>query len=147
MNQLKKLIDRAIFLVLCVVMIALFVFWKGCDMKGPGKGQPDGKTDTHQLQEGATDLGSPEQKSNISDVTPPSESSNVVKLFLGRKGVSENQATWYDIGEFAGFIKQLQDRGVKEVHYSLLPDSIERYEERWAEELKKANLRSYINSD
>ena len=80
-------------------------------------------------------------------VNDPESPTHVIKLFLGRKGVTEDQQTWYDIGEFATFIKDLQEKGVEEVHYMLLPDGIERYEERWAQELKKANMRSYIGTD
>ena len=156
MNQLKKLIDRVIFLVVSVALVILFVFWKGCDMKGPGPGggQPIGKPGTTGM---STDMDSSEQKSNVAELheqkssvsNTDTEPTPIAKLFLGGKGkgISEDRVNWHDIGEFADFIKQLQDRGVKEVHYTLLPDSIERYEERWAEELKKANMRSYINTD
>ena len=146
MNKLKNLIDRAIFLVISITLLILFVFWRGCDMKGPGNGPPAKSS----KQEATSDADSAKLKSAVPDIqapTEPSAPSNVAKLYLGRKGVSEDQVTWHDMGEFAGFIKQLQGRGIKEVQYTLLPDSIERYEEKWAEELKKANMRSYIATD
>ena len=152
MNKLKNMIDRTIFFVVSVTLVFLLVFWKGCDMKmgvGPGIGQP-GNTQQHtSIQDGDALV----QKSTSSvvqqsdDLSASSEPSNVVKLFLGRKGISEDQVTWHDMGDFTGYIMQLQDKGIKEVHYTLLPDSIERYEERWADELKKANMRSYIQTD
>ena len=150
MNRLKNLIDRVVFVVVSFVVLILLVFWRGCDMKiggDPGTGQPDS---TIQATDTPQDPDAVVKESNDPDEQQPSEPtepSPVVKLFLGRKGVSEDQATWYDMADFAGYIKQLQDKGVKEVHYTLLDDSIERYEERWAEELKKANMRSYIQTD
>ncbi|MCL2622618.1 MAG: hypothetical protein FWD31_03035 [Planctomycetaceae bacterium] len=150
MNKLKNLIDRAIFLVISVALVILLVFWKGCDMKMgggvPGNGHP-GNMLNHEMPP-VPDAS--KEKPVAPDMQVPSEPSaqaNIVKLVLGRKGVSEDQATWHDIDDFSGYVKQLQDKGVKEVHYALLPDSIERYEERWAEELKKANMRSYIQTD
>ena len=152
MNTLKKLIDRVVFVVVSVALVILLVFWRGCDLKmgiGPGKGQP-ANTQQHTS---TYDEDMPEQKSSFSNVqqidemSASSEQPNVVKLFLGRKGISEDQTNWHDMGDFANYIKQLQDKGIKEVHYTLLPDSIERYEEKWADELKKANMRSYIQTD
>ena len=151
MNKLKNLIDRAIFFLLSVALVILLIFWKGCDMKGPGDGQPGSQPSNSQQQGTIQGQDTPEQKSTDPDVQPQSgmsePSSKIVKLFLGRKGVSEDRVNWHDLADFADYIKQLQDKGIAEVNYTLLPDSIERYEERWAEELKKANMRSYINTD
>ena len=139
---MKKLTDRVIFLILCVVILTLFVLWKGCDLKmgTPGLGLPGGGQGQGWAPNGTTQ----ENKDDSSDtqlVTPS------IKLYLGRQGISEDQVTWHDMDQFADYIKQLQEKGIKEVRYTLLPDSIERYEKKWEEELKKANLRSYTENN
>ena len=156
MNQLKKLYDRVVFILLCVVLIVLFAFWKGgCNMgNGPGIGLPGGQPGGHakpgEPSEGGQ--GQPTQDPAPQAQQPGipgtgTDSASIANLFLGRKGVSEDKTTWHDIDEFADFIKQLQEKGVKGVQYTLLDDSIERYEERWTEELKKANMQGFINTD
>ena len=149
MNQLKKLINRVIFLVVCAALVILLVFWMG---KGPGNGPGSGPGNGSGSGQVLQSQISPGQKTDTPDVLPPAEPPplepiKIVKIFLGRKGVSKDRITWHDIHEFADFIRQLQKEEVKEVHFTLLPDSIERYEKKWSEELKKANMRSYISTD
>jgi len=156
-----KLIDRLIFLVICVVLLTLLVLWKGCDMKGGGLGigLPGGQPGGHLGgQQESQANGQPDdqakQHDQLASVSKPQEQKNtslvaatdsvpIAKLFLGDKGITEDLITWHDMDEFADYIKQLQEKGIKEVHYTLLPDSIPRYEESWEAELKKANMRSY----
>ena len=144
MNNLRKLIDKIIFALLCMILLVIFIFWKGLGLKQGGPGDHTGQTirdvsesDTKNTQSDPNSVG---QKSSIDQVLPLAEPPKVAKLFLGRRGVSEDQEVWRDIEYFADFIQQLKDRGIKEVHYTLLSDSIERYEEKWKEELKKAKM-------
>jgi hypothetical protein len=116
--------------------------------KGPGDGS--GRTgtgvnriDPDQQQDATQNPNSQGQESKSPQATLPSEPPKMVKVFVGRQGVSEDQVTWFDgdqEGQFAEFLQQLKDKGIKEVHYLLLPDSIERFEEMWKEELIKAKL-------
>jgi len=135
--------DKIVFVILGVTLLLLLSLWKGYQLTtdtggGLAQNQQNKEFAEFKSKENAT------QKSNVS----PNEVPNlpVAKLFLGRRGVSEDQITWHDVEQFGAFIKQLQQKGVREVHYTLLPDSIERYEEKWAEELKQANMRSYIEN-
>lgn len=131
--------DKVVFVILGVALVLLFLAWKGFQLS---TGTGDRQTDL------PTPLQNAENAKQNSDV-PEQETSSlpVAKLFLGRRGVSEDQITWHGEEEFVDFIRQLQEKGVKEVHYTLLPDSIERYEEKWSRELKQANMRSYIETD
>ena len=156
-RKLRNLFDKAFFFLLCVVLLALFITIKSCDLKfgvGPGNGTG---TENGQLSVDSTNdnqnngkqqnLDSQEQKSTATPVQPSPEPSKIAKLFLGRQGISEDLENWHDVDQFVDFITKLKAQGIREVQYTLLDDSIERYEEKWAEELKKANMRSYIETD
>ena len=151
MSKLKNLSDRIFFILLCVVLLGLFLMYKSCDLKygdDQGNGWPAiGNPNDNQNDETDQNTDSQEKKSPLTDLQPSSGLSKIAKLFLGRQGISDDQVSWYDADQFADLIQQLKDRGIREVQYTLLPDSIERYEEKWAEELKKANMRSYIETD
>ncbi len=138
--------DKLVFVVMCAILIAAFLGWKGCDMKfgGLGNGRPN---NNQRLEKQDKDRETDAGEENPEEVRENRPAVSVVKLYLGRRGVSADRITWYDADRFAGYIRQLKENGIREVHYTLLPDSIERYEEKWAEELKKANMRSYIETD
>jgi len=145
-KRLRNLFDQAFFVLLCLVLLALFIIVKSWDLKfgvgpengaGPVSGQPS-VDNQHPESQQSPDLH--ERNSTATSVQSLPKPSNIVKLFLGRRGVSDDKIVWHDADQFADFIKQLKDQGIKEVHYLLLPDSIERYEEKWKEELKKAKL-------
>jgi len=150
MSKLRKLSDKAFFILLCVVLLTLFVFFKSWNFKfggGPGIGTGPGtgngqQSDDPQKQGSYQSPDSPEQKSPRTPSQPSPGPSKIARLYLGRQGVSEDQVKWYDMEQFADFIRQLKDKGIKEVYYTLLEDSIERYEEKWREELKKAKMTS-----
>jgi len=156
LREIRKLSDRIFFFLLCVVLLILFLLIKGLEFKGPGHGTGLGpghgqssilQPNDSQKEAAQQNRNSPEQNPTAIPVQTSSEPPNVARLFLGRQGISEDQETWHVADQFADFIKQLQARGVKAVYYTLLDNSIERYEEKWAEELKKANMRSYIEAD
>jgi hypothetical protein len=151
MDKFKRFIKKVRFTALCLALLLLFLLIKTWDFKfgdGPGIGpiNIDSQNDNQDL-ETLQPQNLQEQKSNENVAQSPSDPPKVAKLYLGRQGVSDNQTAWYDIDEFADFIKQLKDNGIREVQYTLLPDSIERYEKKWAEELGKANMRGYIETD
>jgi len=135
--------DKIVFVVLGVTLLLLLSLWKGYQLTT----DTGGNSAQEQQNKELTDFLNKEkttQKSNVSPTETPDLP--IAKLFLGRRGISEDQITWYDVEQFGAFIKQLQQKGIKEVHYTLLPDSIERYEGKWAEELKQANMRSYVEN-
>ena len=150
LRELRKLFDKIFFILLCVVLLALFIMLKCWDFKfglGPGNGTGTGNGQqsfdnrvNNQNGDMQQNPDSPEQKPTATPTQPSPKPSNIVKLFLGRQGVSEDKTNWRDADQFSGFLQQLKGKGVKEVYYVLLPDSIERYEEKWKEELKKAKL-------
>jgi len=141
MNKLKNLIDKGVFVVLCVVLLAIFMIWKGIGLKQGGPGDGTGQTTSEVSQpDTQQDPDSEDQNSMAAQVTPSTELLKVAKLFLDKQGVSEDQVKWYDGDHFADFIQKLKDNGIKEVHCTLLPESIERYENKWKEELKKAKM-------
>jgi hypothetical protein len=143
MSKKSDFKDKIVFVVLGVSLLLLLSLWKGYQLKtGDGENTAQEQQDK-ELADFQNHENKP-QKSNASPANTPDLP--VAKLFLGRRGVSEDQITWHDVEQFGAFIKQLQKKGVKEVHYTLLPDSIERYEEKWAEELKQANIRSYVEN-
>jgi len=145
LRKLRNLVDKAFFILLCVVLLALLVLYKSWDFKfgaGPGNGDDPGNGQQNvdsQNQVSLQTSDSQEQKSTATSLQS-SETSKIAKLFLGRRGVSDDRNVWHDADQFTDFIHQLKEKGIKEVHYVLLPDSIERYEEKWKEELKKAKL-------
>jgi hypothetical protein len=144
MSKKSDFKDKIVFVVLGVSLLLLLSLWNGYKLMTGTSGNSSQDQQKESVAERQNDKNTV-QKSNISPAKPPNFP--IAKLFLGRRGVSEDQITWYDVEQFGAFIKQLQKKGVKEVHYTLLPDSIERYEEKWAEELKQANMRSYIEAD
>ena len=156
-RKLRNLFDKAFFVLLCVVLLALFIMIKSCDLKfGVGPGNGDGtdngqsKIDSSNDNQNEVTQQSSDSQKQVSTVTPtqsPSEPSKIAKLFLGKRGISEDQDTWYDADQFADFISRLKAHGIREVQYTELGDSIPSLEKRWAEELKKANMRSYIETD
>ena len=151
MSKLRNLSDKAFFVFICVVLLVLFSFFKGWNIKFGG-GSGDGSFGVHgqngnQYPHQEQSPDSQEQNSATTVTQSSPEPPKIAKLFLGRRGVSDDQVTWHDAAQFADFIKQLKSQGIREVQYTLLPDSIERYEEKWVEELKKANIRGYIEAD
>ena len=136
--------DKIVFVVLGVTLLLLFSLWKGYQLKTGSGSKSTQEQQNNELTELQTKVNTA-QRSNISPAETPDLP--ITKLFLGRRGVSEDQITWHDVEQFGAFIKQLQKKGIKEVHYTLLPDSIERHEEKWTKELKQANMRSYIETD
>ena len=143
MSKKSDLKDKIVFVVLGVSLLLLLSFWKGYQLTtgtGVNSSQEQQNKELADFQSKESEV----RKSNISPTKTPDLP--IAKLFLGRLGISEDQITWHDVEQFGAFIKQLQQNGVKEVHYTLLPDSIERYEEKWAEELKQANMRSYVEN-
>jgi hypothetical protein len=145
---MKKLSDRVkdkvVFVAMCIVLIALFLGWKSCGLPSGNGGGGMSQQGMPLLPDSAKSLPkSPEAEQENTGETKET----VVKLYLGRRGVSADQITWYDADQFASYIKQLKEKHVREVHYTLLPDSIERLEKRWDAELKKANMKNYIEAD
>lgn len=144
MAKQSGLKDKVVFIILGVILLLIFLGWKGFDLLN-GTGDPESEAFRQEMVEQIESLENSAQKSSSPDAE--AEKLPIVKLFLGRRGVSEDQITWHDVEEFDDYIRQLQEKGVKEVHYTLLPDSIERLEEKWDDELKQANMRSYIEAD
>lgn len=135
---MKKFI---IFVLLMVIAILLLViaFHIGRGVRLANQGQGDGQ---HHIQMVNAE-NHPEEDVNNKQQLPLS----VVKVYLGKRGVSDDLANWHDEDKFAEFIQSCQDKGYKEIQYKLMPDSIERLEKRWSEELKKANMKNYVEAD
>ena len=152
MGKQSSIKDKAVFVILCVVLIAVFLGWKSC---GTHPGRPglqqgalhwseDNKSQSPPKMDGNDVGGTGTEKTGAGETK---ENKTEIKLYLGDRGVTEDQATWYDADQFADYIRQLQEKGVKEVKYSLLPDSIERLEKQWDAALKNANMKNYIEPD
>lgn len=132
----------AIFVLLMIIAILLLVIafniGRGVRMAGLNQGQSEGQQHI-QLINAAVEKNGLNIESQFSNA--------VLKVYLGKRGVSEDLATWYGEDQFAEFIKACQDKGFKEIQYKLIPDSIERIEKRWSDELKNAGMKSYVEAD
>ena len=140
MGKTSSIRDKAVFIVMCVLLAALFLGLKTCSMSTPGQpGVQEAEQFFQEIEQENTKSGSKDTKDDTQ--------SKVAKLYLGRQGVSADRVTWHEADQFADYVRQLQESGVKEVQYSLMPDSIERIEKQWETALKNANMKNYVEAD